>query len=261
MKKVSILLILFFLFPLIAIAQSEANIDSLIIIGKHQLHQAVHKWTDTALLGARAYFERLLTDHSKTWLVHYYIGLADYRLASYFFATNNTDQAKQYIDDGIEHLKKCLDAKEKFADAHSLLSSLYGNKIGMNPFLGMTLGPKSGKEMGKAMSIQSNNPRNHLLAGWGAYYTPKMFGGGKDKAENYFQQAIASYETFQVSDPILPDWGHEEAYAWLGIINTENEQYNQARQNFKQALQIFPEYGWVKHVLLPNLDKKISSNN
>ena len=257
MKKIIALFLILLLIPMLSFSQTD--IDSLIIQGKQQLQQATNKWTNADLLQARAYFERLLMDDSKSWLVHYYIGLVDYRLVSYYFSKQDKDQAKQFINDGIEHLQATIDSNENFADAHSLLSSLYGNKIGINPLLGMTLGPKSGKEMEKAMELEPKNPRNYLIAGWSAYFAPKMFGGGKEKAKNYFEQAIACFDSFKVTDPLLPDWGHDEAYAWLGMAQMEAEEFEAAKLNFDKALEINPGYGWVSHVLLPQLNTKMAN--
>ena len=255
MKNLIALFLILLLIPMLSFSQT--NIDSLIIQGKQQLQQATNKWTDADLLQARAYFERLLMDDSKSWLVHYYIGLADYRLVSYYFGKQDKNKAKQFINDGIEHLLATIDSNENFADAHSLLGSLYGNKIGINPLLGMTLGPKSGKEMGKAIELEPENPRNYLIAGWSAYFAPKMFGGGKEKAKNYFEQAIAYFDSFKVSDPLLPDWGHDEAYLWLGMAQMETEELEEAKINFNQALDINPENNWVKYALLPQLKAKM----
>ena len=215
MKKLIIFWSIILLLPVVTQAQTEASIDSFIIKGKQQLHQALNTWTEPSLLAARAFFERLQTDSTYPWLIHYYIALADYRLVSFYFSQQHQENAKKFIDDGIEHSLTCLNLKADFAEANSLLSSLYGNKIGADPMLGMTLGPKSGTMMAKAMKLEPHNPRTQLISGWSAYFTPKMWGGGKDKARKHFQQAIAYYDSFKVEDPLLPDLGHEEAYAWL----------------------------------------------
>ena len=258
MKKFIITSLLIFVIPILSYSQSENNLDSLIIHGKNKLHFSLHRWAESDLLNSRAYFERLLMSQPDSWLVHYYLGLADSRLVSFYFSQDDKEKVKRYIDDGIKHLRLVIEKKEDFAEAHSLLSSLYGNKIGTNPMLGMTLGPKSGMEMGKAMSLQPKNPRNYLITGWSAFFTPKMFGGGKKKAKKNFEFAIAYFDSFMVKNPILPEWGKEEAYAWLGLVNTEFNEFEAAELNFSKALELNPDYGWVSHVLLPDLKKKVS---
>ncbi|HEX9974872.1 MAG TPA: hypothetical protein VGD14_22650, partial [bacterium] len=189
--------------------------------------------------------------------VRYYIGLADYRLVSFFFSKQDKDKSKPFIYDGIDQLKQCLELRENFAEAHCLLSSMYGNKIAVNPFTAMTLGPKAGNEMDKAMELEPKNPRNYLIEAWSAYFTPKMFGGSREKAKKYFEQAIAHFDSFHVTDPLLPDWGHDEAFAWLGVAQMQDEEFEAARTNFDRALEINPKYGWVKYALLPDLQKKM----
>ncbi|MDW7681083.1 MAG: tetratricopeptide repeat protein [bacterium] len=258
MEKTFVIMLLLFLSPVIVIAQSGTNIDSLIIQGKQQLQYATNKWTDADLLQTRAYFERLLSDGSKAWLIRYYIGLVDYRLVSFYFSKQQQDKSKPFIDDGIDQLQQCIQINPGFAEAHSLLSSLYGNKIALSPFSAMTVGPKSGKAIGKAMELEPNNPRNYLIAGLSAYFTPKMFGGGKEKARRHFETAIAYFDSFKINDPVLPDWGNDEAYAWLGVAHVNDNEFEAAKTNFDKALEINPEYNWVKHVLLPDLQKKMS---
>ena len=258
MKSTITLILFFWLIPLLSFSQNEIAIDSLIIQGKQLLNRAENTWQESDLLQARAYFERLLTDTSKVWLVRYYIGLADYRLISFYFSKQDKDKSKPFIDDGIDQFQQCLELKPDFAEAHCLLSSLYGNKIAVSPFSAMTLGPKAGKAMSKAMELAPGNPRNYLIQAWSAYYTPKMFGGSKEKAKKYFEQAIACFDSFKVTDPLLPDWGHDEAYAWLGAAQMEAEEFEAAKSNLNKALEINPEYGWVTYVLLPNLQKKMT---
>jgi len=256
MKKISFACLMLLVLSMFVKAQSISKIDSLIITGKQQLHDAVNIWQEQNLINARAVFERLLSDNTYPYLIHYYIALADYRLVSFYFSKEDKESARKYIDDGIEHLKQSITLNDKFAEAFSLLSSLYGNKIGTNPLLGMTLGPQSGKSMNEAIRLESTNPRTYLIAGWSAYFTPKMFGGGKDKATENFEHAISFFDSAKVQNPILPDWGEAEAHAWLGSVYLDQVKFEAARKEFERALVIDPNYGWVKYVLMPKLNQE-----
>jgi len=258
MKKIVLMILLLVLMPILIYSQSGPSIDSLIIQGKNYLRLGFNSWSEKDLLNARAYFERLSISYPDNWLVHYYLSLADYRLMSFCFSRPKMNEATKFIDDGIEHLLTATKLQKDIADAFSLLSSLYGNKIATNPMLGMTLGPKSGLAMAKAMQLEPNNPRNYFIAGLSAYFTPKMFGGGKDKAEENLRCAIACFDSVKVDNPLLPDWGYEEAYAWLGVLQMEQEQLSQAADCFAKALAINPQYNWIIYALKPELDKKVS---
>lgn len=257
MKKITFITIILLLIAQLLFAGDTAKIDSLIIKGKKMMQQSLANWDENYLLQTRAHFERLLNHSDHDWLIYYYIALADYRLTSFHFSQQQKDNAKPFIEDGIEKLKKSIELNDEFAEAHSLLSSLYGNKIALNPLLGMTLGIKSGNEMSTAKKLEPENPRTHLIAGQSAYFTPRLFGGGKDKAATAFSNAIECYENYQLQNPLYPDWGREEAYSWLGIVQLDQEEYAAAKANFEKSLQINPDYGWVKYKLLPEVNKKM----
>ena len=259
MKKLLLISLIILMLSSIAFTQSETNLDSLIIDGKVLLRESFIQWTEVDLLNARAYFERLLITAPDSWLTHYYIGLADFRLVSFCFSQNEQDKALKYIDNGIEHLKNCIQLNENFAEAHNLLSSLYGNKIGVKPLYGMVLGPKAGMAIGKAMSLAPDNPRNYLISGQSAYFTPRMFGGSKKKAKEHYIKAIAYFESNEIENPVLPDWGYEEAYVWLGMVNEHFGENDEALNNYNKALEINPDYGWVSEYLLPKLKNKITT--
>jgi tetratricopeptide (TPR) repeat protein len=232
--------------------------DSLIIHGKKILQQGFNSWSESELHASRMYFERMLasSNSDSSWLIHYYIGLSDWRLVAFYMGKQNKEKALQFLDEGIDHLQQCLELNGQFPEAHSLLSSLYGNKIGIKPMLAVALGTKSGIHFNKAISLDPTNPRSNLIAGQSAYFTPKLFGGGKDKAKSHIEKAIALFDSFKVANPVLPDWGHDEAFAWLGLIQADQGNFENAEKNYNNALAKNPNYGWVSRVLLPNLQKK-----
>ena len=80
-----------------------------------------------------------------------------------------------------------------------------------------------------------------------------MFGGDPEKGMLGFQQAADLFAAEVVDDPLMPDWGHAEAYAWLGQGHMANGAQEQARAAFEKALALNPDYGWVKYVLLPKV--------
>jgi tetratricopeptide (TPR) repeat protein len=256
MKKITLLIFAVLWITGMAHAQNQANIEALILQGKENSQKAIDAWDFQRMLGARAFFERLLSDPTYPWLVHYYIGFVDMRIFHYYFSQEKKDEAKEFADDGIAHLEKAVELKNDFAEAYALLSAMYGNKIALNPMLGMTLGQKSGSMIQRAFEIDPENPRVSFIAGQSAYYTPKMFGGGKEKALQYIQKAVSFFQTFQPERSIDPDWGYDEAYAYLGMIQMDQGDRDEANLSFEKALEINPDYGWVKYNLLPQLEKK-----
>jgi tetratricopeptide (TPR) repeat protein len=227
--------------------------DSLIVQGKNQIATAVNKWDAAEMQKARAYFERLLAGKKHEALLHYYSGYCDYRLAIFYQQAKNQEMIKQHLEAAITHLEAAVKLNNKFADAYALLSSCYGQKISMAPMLGMTLGPKSGMTMQSALQLAPDNPRVILLDAIGTFYKPAMFGGDKDKALAGFKRAAELFDKEKNADPLQPDWGHAEAYAWIGVAYLDKKDAAAARTAFERALAIAPEYGWVKHQLYPRV--------
>lgn len=256
MNKFFLIFGMILVFSSLAFAQSP--VDSLILQGKEQIQTAVDGRDIQKMLTARGFFERLLNDPTYPWLAHYYIGYADRGIVNYYFSKEEKGRALEFIDDGIKHLKKSTELKGDFAESYSLLASLYGSKIGIKPMMGMNLGPKSGAAQNRAFELDPQNPRSHLIAGESAYYTPKMYGGGKEKALKYLHQAAEYFITYQPEREIYPTWGYEETYAYLGLIQMEKGDFTQAKESFQKALQINPHYGWVKFFLIKELEKKVS---
>jgi len=239
-------------------AQAQSP-DSLIAQGKRMLALGVERWDVDAMQNARLHFERLLESKHRQALLHYYLGYS-YQQLNIFFRYNpastkaDKEMAEKFVDAGIQHLEKAVQLDKKFAEAYALLGSMYGEKIGANPLLGMTLGPKSGMYMDKARELSPENPRVVYLDAIGKNFTPPMFGGGKDKAVSGLYHATELFSKWQSPDPLAPDWGHAECYAWLGNLLAEQKKMAEARTAFEKSLALRPDYGWVKYEMLPKLD-------
>ena len=227
--------------------------DSLIVSGKQTLQAGENAGDLDAMYAARATFERALADTSLAAWGHYYIALADYRIAG--LLEGESKDPSEHLNAAVEHLKKATEIDPQSAEAHALLSSVYGWQIGLSPMKTMILGPKVGKASQKAKQLAPDNPRVVLSAAISDFNTPKMFGGSKEKGLQGFQRAAELFAQEEPTDPIQPVWGHREAYAWLGIAYQGQGELESARAAFEKALAIDPDFGWVKYWLLPELKK------
>jgi len=227
------------------------------------------KWADSAsreidaanatgdlnrLTNAAAMVDRVLIATPNDPLLLYYRALALYRTASIYMGQKKNDEAKRALDEADLLLEQAT-GKSPTADALALRSSVIGMSIGLsgNPLSGMTLGPKSTGLLDRAKDMEPKNPRVWLMSGMSHMFTPKMFGGGTDKAETDLRKAIALFETDQPVPP-APSWGRADAYIWLGQALQKNDKPDEARTAYQKALELQPKNGWVLYVLLPSLD-------
>jgi tetratricopeptide (TPR) repeat protein len=207
----------------------------------------------TGLAAVRVLLERALTAYPNDALLLHYQGYLDYRDLSL-----RMGRWRQDVGELLDEAERSLEASNQvkpMAETFALLSSVLGQKIGSNPLRGMTLGPRSSSLMNRALDTGRNNPRVWLLRGIGAKFTPRMFGGGAERAEEYLERAAALFENDAPAPP-LPAWGKAEVWAWLGQVYAEDGREHEARTAYMKALQLEPDNGWVRDVLLPALERK-----
>ena len=257
------LLALAFAFSLAAFARAQASpmlatgssADSLLVSGKQMLRGG----SLDALYAAKATFERALADTGLAAWGHYYIALADYRIADYLLAAGeeNKGAASEHLKTTVEHLQKATELDPQAAEAYALLSSA---QIGLNPAKGIVLGRRGQKALKKAAQLAPDNPRVVLCTAIRDFNTPGMFGGSKEKGLQGFQHAAELFAREEPTDPIRPVWGHSRTYAWLGLAYQDRSELALARAAFAKALAINPDFSWVKNVLLPELEKVVEKH-
>ena len=230
--------------------------DSLLVSGRQMLHAGVNQGSLEAIYESRALFERALADSSLGAWPHYYIALADCRIVNLLpgAGDENKEAASGHLKTAVEHLQEATRIDPEAAEAYALLSSAYGRQIGLSPVKSMFLGPKAGKAIRKAMELAPDNPRVVLSAAIGDFNTPRVFGGNKQRAMQGFRRAARLFALERPSDPLEPVWGHSETFAWLGLAYMDRNDRKRAGAAFEKALEIDPDFGWVKYVLLPDLE-------
>ena len=221
------------------------------------------KWADSAsreieaanatgdlarLENAAALLDRALTVSPNDHLLLYYRSVALYRMGGQYTGRKRNDDAKK----ALEEADRLLEQVAKKAPTADVLAQLIG--LSGNPLAGMTMGPKSAGLVDRAMELEPKNPRVWLIRGMSAMFTPKMFGGGTDKATRDLRKAI---ELFQAEHPVAPapSWGHPDAYIWLGQALQKDAKAEEARTAYQKALELQPENRWVQQVLLPSLSQ------
>lgn len=225
---------------------------------KKNLQTAVDSMDKAGVIKAKYEFRPYTKSSGKELkaLAYYYMGYADYRLNTQF-PDLKEDQKERFLDEAVKYLEQAVKFDPEFADAWALLGSAYGMKA-TGIFAGMKYGPKSDNAMEKALQYGPGNPRAHMLNAIGLLYKPSMFGGSTDGAIEGFKKAAELYKTYQPKNKLMPDWGHAEVYAWLGQAYQKNEQFDEAKKAYQQALEVDPNYGWVKYKLMPGLAEKMN---
>jgi tetratricopeptide (TPR) repeat protein len=220
--------------------------------GKQLLRTGTSKNDVPMLREAARYFVNAATTSPHKALCYYYASYANFRLVN---TAKSEAEQDAFVDEAVKYAEQSLALDDKFADAHALLASCYGRKAkGM--LGGMKYGPKASKSMEQALALAPNNPRVLMLNATSLYFKPEMWGGDKQKALEHWQKAAEIFDASPKQQTLQPDWGHEEAYAWIGYAMLESGNTDGAKAAFDRALSLNPDYGWVKYDLYAKLATK-----
>lgn len=253
----SVIIALAALLALGAPVQAQSAREQL-LDGKEMLEDAANQDDQDKLLEVRALFEQAINDDSLAILGHYYAASAASELANILWELDDSTHRRkvlEYVNYAIDHLKAATDRDEAFAEGWVMLAAAYGQKMTVRPLSAVFLGPRFSKAMSRARNIEPANPRVVLLKAITDYNLPGIVGGSKRRAVEGLHRATRLFADQVVADPILPSWGHDQAYARLGIAFMDQGDLESARTSFERALEINPDFGWVKHTLLPSLEE------
>lgn len=150
-------------------------------------------------------FERISQAESKEWLPPYY--------AAFCFTMNSfMTQDKKSIDDYLDKADELAAKADLLSPNNSEITCLMGminsGRIMVNPAVrGKKFGMLAYANYDKSREQDPTNPRPDYLQGQGTFYTPKAFGGGKEKAKPILQTAVNKYSKFTPKDDLCPNWG------------------------------------------------------
>lgn len=223
---------------------------------KSLLQKGFEAWDSEVLEKARSLFLNLvLTEKKENPYLYYYLSLTDYRLSNYYFVGKEKDKAQKSLEEGLNYLEKALKKDPSKGEFHALYASFLGIKINLKPEEAMFLGMEIERYFALALDKSPENPRVNLLRGVSLFYTPEMFGGGAKNALKFLEKAVSLFEKEKIENPLLPSWGKDEAYTFLGITYGKLGETEKAILALKKAIEINPNFGYAR-IQLEALEKE-----
>lgn len=150
-------------------------------------------------------FDRIASAEKKEWLPAYYAALASVQMS---FMEPEAAKRDMYLDKGQQYIDQLIKIVPTESEIYVLQGLLYQGRIQVSP---MDRGQKyfmfSEEALGKAKTLNPENPRAYYLFGQMKFYMPAAFGGGADAALPLLTTAKQKFETFQPASELAPNWG------------------------------------------------------
>lgn len=222
------------------------------------LTSAVHRGEVKGMLRARAQFAGLAASDPQDAQAQYGVALASWRAVP-LLTEADKGEAKKVCEGGLAAIDRALKLDKRSGEAIALKVGLQGLWIGFNPTAAMMLGMEMEESMGRAEALAPTSPRVVLLKGMNTLHKPAFVGGGADKAMPLFERAIALAAQEATADPAATHWGHDDVHVWAGRCAEKLGKLEMAVTHYRHALEVTPDHGWTKAILLPKAEKALAA--
>jgi hypothetical protein len=167
------------------------------------------------------FFEALSLNKPNDWLAPLYAGLS-YILAS---RTEPDGKLKDALCDRAQVFIDTANMRRAdISESASLQAFLYQTRIEVSPMeRGLEYSLKADSEIKKAEISNPDDPRPYFLYAMNVYYTPKLFGGGPEKALPLFEEAAERFNIFVPKTPFMPHWGKQQNLDMIEKCKNENK--------------------------------------
>ena len=156
------------------------------------------------LLMASNQFKLIAKQSSTYWLANYY---AAWSIAVLSFQEPNKDRKDPMLDEADAFFRK-IEPMDTANDEVALLGALLAQaRLSVDPASRHgKYGKISDTYLAQVTKLNPNNPRMYYMEGNSKFYTPKLWGGGVDKAQPLYEKAEALFAN-DSQDIHKPHWG------------------------------------------------------
>ncbi len=140
-----------------------------------------------AMMSVSAQFEMIADKWANEWSANYYAALSKVIVS---FMIPDAKKKDLLLDDADKYLTKIKALNSESDETWVMAALIINARISVDgQNRGMQYSGEFNQDIEKAKSINSDNPRIYYMKGSSLFYTPEMYGGGKEKAKPYFEKA------------------------------------------------------------------------
>ncbi len=213
MKKIITLTVLF---AALSTTVFSSNYEEIMKTNINKIYQSSTPEELTALANQ---FQRIANVETDQWMPTYY---AAYCFTSATVASNmDKDEVHKHLDLAQAEINKLLKTAAKESEVYALQALVYQLRI-TDAAKGYKYSSLSNEALTVAEKLNAKNPRIYYLQGSNTFHTPKMFGGGKEKAKPFLQKAAEMFANEKAENGLAPTWGTSHCNELLKACDATN---------------------------------------
>jgi tetratricopeptide (TPR) repeat protein len=163
--------------------------------------------------------------------------------------TGRKNEAKQWMDKMQANMDYLEKRQYEPASIEAYKAAMIGFRVGLNRLQAPFIGPKSVEYAKNAMKADPQNPMGFLQYANILHFTPGLFGGSEVEAMKHYLLALRKME--QKMSFYHENWNYLSLLAAIATAYYEYNQREKAIEYLRKALQVEPDFQWVKKELLP----------
>jgi tetratricopeptide (TPR) repeat protein len=202
---------------------------------------------------------------SLRWLEAYDAGFAMYMASgmvgpgSLAVPEGDLKRSRAYVEEAVRRLE-LAHQDGGHAEVEALLAMCYGTMIYFDPAkLAPEMTPKIRAAVARASELEPGNPRVLLFGAINNLWSTWFAGGDRQKAVARWREALGRFGKEPEKEPLLPDWGQADGWAWLAQLYMvmEPPDVREAKAAVDQALRLRPDFAWARKGLLPKIEARL----
>ncbi len=157
-------------------------------------------------------FAKIGEKEKKQWLPFYYSALANIRKGRMLLQDNKNEGVDAIADEADKNIALAEALSPMNSELFILKKMTHSLRMRVNPMMRFrTEGDEAAKALSVAKSLDANNPRIMLLEAEDTYFTPKQYGGSKEKGLEMLKKSLDMFKKFTPKTALDPNWGQKEA--------------------------------------------------
>lgn len=239
---------------------SRETAEQRLAAAKAEIMAADYRADLEGLKRLRAVVVLLADDPAWGYLAHYWAGFASWRLAING-ASHGMSAAdlRANLEAAAADFEASIQLRDTFADSYAAAAGIAG---WLPQFGGDAAAIREGiaryqRLLARAKQLEPDNPRVLWVEAIPYLFLPVERGGNPARGMELYRRMIEVARPPVASSP-LPDWGKPEAFMSLAFahLGQSAPDLAAAEQEARAALDLRPDWSYVKDVLLPQIEKR-----